>query len=184
MNQTDSQIQVSNLTNLSPPLITVYSDSRYDNTLAVSVQEQAPTNAVHVTSASRIIHSQTQELTYQPQRQTTPAQIFVHPSVFFYRPPNDFCHYYVSCKEICYDTVTHLLNKLKENNIQVNENECIFFHQQQYDNRFYQISCEIVSPSLIDNCLNKNFLGFELQQNMNQEYLTFTSDQKENLEYF
>ncbi|GBC04434.1 hypothetical protein RclHR1_05690002 [Rhizophagus clarus] len=152
--------------NASLPLITIYSDSRDDSTLTVSVPEQAPTNAI------------------QPQQQITPAQIIAHPNVFFYRPPNDFCHYYVSCKEICYDTVTHLLNKLKENNIQVNENECIFYYQQQYDNRFYQISCEIVSPSLIDNCLNKNFLGFELQQNVNQEYLAFTFDQKENLEYF
>ncbi|PKY60659.1 hypothetical protein RhiirA4_484613 [Rhizophagus irregularis] len=168
MNQTNSQIQVSDSTNLSPPLITIHSNSRDDNTLTDSQTQTA--------------------LNYQPSQQTsqiTLAQIFTHPNDFFYRPPNDFCHYYVNCKEICYDTVTHLLNKfLKERNIQFNENECIFYYQQQYDNRFYQVSCEIVSPSLIDNFLNKNFLGIELQQNLNQEYLAFTFDQKINLEYF
>ena len=103
------------------------------------------------------------------------------PTDFFYQPSNDFCHYYVDCKEICYDTVTYLLNKsLKENNIQSNENECIFYYQQQSDTRFYQVSCEIVSPLLIDNCLNKNFLGITLQ-NAEQEHLAFTFDQKENL---
>ncbi|RGB33392.1 hypothetical protein C1646_761747 [Rhizophagus diaphanus] len=134
-------------------------------------------------------NSQTQTaLNYQPPQQTSQialAQTFTHPNDFFYRPSNDFCHYYINCKEICYDVVTHLLNKFsKERNIQFNENECIFYYQQQYDNRFYQVSCEIVSPSLIDNCLNKIFLGIELQQNLNQDYLAFTFDQKINLEYF
>ncbi|GET52853.1 hypothetical protein GLOIN_2v1123362 [Rhizophagus irregularis DAOM 181602=DAOM 197198] len=76
------------------------------------------------------------------------------------------------------DTVTYLLNKsLKENNVQSNENECIFYYKQQHDARFYQVSCEIVSPLLINNCLNKNFLGFELQ-NSEQEHLVFTINQK------
>ena len=72
---------------------------------------------------------------------------------------------------------------MKENNIQSNENECIFYYQQQYDTRFYQVSCEIVSPILINNCLNKNFLGIELRRDMENEKLAFTFNQKENLEY-
>src|SRR2546429_4339778 len=104
-----------------------------------------------------------------------------HPSIFFFRPRNDFYHYHVICKEIPYDVVEYLLNEPLNRN---NENECIFFYQQKCNDRFYQISCEIVSPFLVNNCLNKNFLGFEFQQqNMEQERLAFTFYQKENLEY-
>src|ERR1051325_6582594 len=64
------------------------------------------------------------------------------------------------------------------------EDEYVFFYQQKCDNRFYQVSCEIVPPLLVDSCLNKNFLGIELQnQNMEQEHLAFTSGQKDDLEY-
>ncbi|GBB94509.1 hypothetical protein RclHR1_02370009 [Rhizophagus clarus] len=105
----------------------------------------------------------------------------VHPTTFFYRPPNDY-HYYVICKEISNDSVGNLLNKLLKESNETNENECIFYYQQQYDNRLYQVSCQIVSPLEINNCLSKNFLGVEFQQNMEQEKLVFTFDQKEYLE--
>ncbi|GES78461.1 hypothetical protein GLOIN_2v1780507 [Rhizophagus clarus] len=115
---------------------------------------------------------------------TKPSLVSTHPTTFFYRPPNDFYHYHVTCKEISNDTVEHLLNKLlKESNVQSNENKYIFYYRKQYNNRFYQVSCEIVSPLVINNCLSKNFLGIEFQQNMEQENLTLTFDQKEYLEY-
>src|SRR5436190_9562986 len=86
--------------------------------------------AVHDTAASNT------------QMQNQPQQTFqnpfppVHPSDFFYQPSNDLHHYYISCKEISYDTVGYLLNKsLKEHNVQSNKEECIFYHQQQYNNR-------------------------------------------------
>ncbi|CAB4408822.1 unnamed protein product [Rhizophagus irregularis] len=111
-----------------------------------------------------------------------PSLIFTHPTTFYYRPPNDCYHYRVICKEISNDTVEYLLNKLsKESNVQPNENESIFYYQQQYNNQFYQISCEIVSPLMINNCLSKNFLGIEFQQNMEQENLVLNFDQKEHL---
>ena len=106
---------------------------------------------------------------------------FVHPTAFFFRPFNDFCHYYVNCESISYDNVAHLLNKLKEQNIQSNENECIFYYKQQYNDQFYQISCEIVSPILVSNCLNEKF-GIGLQYEEIGEHLTFKLGQKENLE--
>ncbi|RGB33387.1 hypothetical protein C1646_704505, partial [Rhizophagus diaphanus] len=71
----------------------------------------------------------------------------------------------------------------KENNMKSKENEYIFFYRQEYDSRFYQISCEIVSPLLVNNCLSKNFLGIELQQCMEQEHLAFNVDQKDFLEH-
>ncbi|PKC01151.1 hypothetical protein RhiirA5_365170 [Rhizophagus irregularis] len=115
-----------------------------------------------------------------------PTLISTHPTTFFFRPPNDFYHYHVICEEISNDTVEYLLNKLnkllKESNVQSNENECIFYYQQQYDNRIYKVSCGIVSPLVINNCLSKNFLGIEFQQNMEQEHLMLTLGQKEYLE--
>src|SRR4051812_24582662 len=81
------------------------------------------------------------------------AQSCVHPTVFFYRPPNDFYHYLINCKEIPYDIVERLLKKLfndKENVTQLKEDEYVFFYQQKCNNRFYQVSCEIVSPLLVN----------------------------------
>ncbi|CAG8603634.1 uncharacterized protein OCT59_000952 [Rhizophagus irregularis] len=105
----------------------------------------------------------------------------VHPTDFFFRPPNDYYHYHVICKEISNDNVAYLLNKsLKERNAQSNEG--IFYYQQQYNNQLYQVSYEIVSPLLVNNCLSKNFLGIEFQQNMEQEHLVLTFDQREYLE--
>ncbi|RGB33394.1 hypothetical protein C1646_669376 [Rhizophagus diaphanus] len=107
----------------------------------------------------------------------------VHPTDFFFRPPNDYYHYHVVCKEISNDIVAYLLNKsLKEHKVQSNENEGIFYYQQQYNNQLYELSYEIVSPLLVNNCLNKNFLGFEFQQNMEQERIVLTFDQREHLE--
>jgi hypothetical protein len=175
MNQ--NQDQVYNSDKYPPSFNTIYSDSNNNNILTASSQQTA--NTLHVTYAAGV-HPNTQSKSQIASAQT----IFFHPTVFFYRPPNDFCHYYVSCKEISYDTVTCLLNKsLKENNVQYNENNCIFYYQQQHDTRFYQVSCEIVSPTLINNCLNENFLGIDFQ-NSEQEHLVFTINQKENLEFY
>src|SRR3954469_26061873 len=173
------QIQASNSEGSPPSFITTYADSQDNNVLATSPQ---PANAFHVTSAPQsATHSDTQTPSLQTPATSTPAP---HPFVFFYRPSNEFCQYYVNCRETSYSTVTCLVNKsLKGHNIQSNENECVIYYPQQYDNKVYQITCQIASPSLVNNCLNKNFLGIELQQqNLEQENLTFTLDQKENLE--
>ncbi|CAB4443173.1 unnamed protein product [Rhizophagus irregularis] len=166
-----------NQNNQLPPFNAIYPNSNNYNIFTVSPQQNLTSaNTLNMTSADTV-HPKTQ--TYQL------TNILFHPTTFFYRPPNDFCRYYVNCKEICLDTVEYLINKhLKENNVQSNENECIFYYQQQHDARFYQVSCEIVSQLLIDNYLNKNFLGFELQNSEQQEHLVFTINQKENLEYY
>ena len=138
------------------------------------VVENLPSNDV---TYSIQAHNLSQQDSIQP----------VHPTAFFFRPPNDTYHYRISCKEISYDAIESLLKKLfndKEHIMQFKEDEYIFFYQQRFNNRFYQVSCEIVSPLLINNCLSKTFLGMELQQNMELEHLAFTSDQKENLEYY
>jgi hypothetical protein len=99
-----------------------------------------------------------------------------HPFAFFYQPPNDLYNYCIKCKEI---SVT-LLNEF--NGSYNNQNVYVFFHQQH--NRIYQIVCEIVSPSLIIKFLNKAIYGIEIEQNIGQELLTFTFDQKENLKFY
>src|SRR5581483_850209 len=59
-----------------------------------------------------------------------PAQVPVHPTAFFFRPPNDYYHYNVRCQEISYDAIERLLNKSFTNrqNIPSNEIECIFYY--------------------------------------------------------
>ncbi|GBC09888.1 hypothetical protein RclHR1_00920006 [Rhizophagus clarus] len=181
MNQTQvlpsvmNRDQVCNMDNIPPSFVTIYPNSQDNNALPVS-----PQNGFHVATATHPQYDNTQTL---PQQILPFHLTSFHPTNFFYRPPNDFCHYYISCKEISYDIVECLLNKsLKENNVQYKENGCIFYYQQQYNARFYQVSCEIVSPLLINKCLNKNFLGIEFQQNTEKEKLVFTFEQKENLE--
>jgi hypothetical protein len=177
-----NQDQYSNSENLPHSSSTISSNSQ-----DITIPQNA--EALHVTTAVQDInihphpqYDNTQTLNQQTL-QTTLVTTPFHPTIFFYQPPNDLCHYYVNCKEISYDTVTYILNKsLKENNVQHNENECIFYYQQQFNTKFYQVSCEIVSPSLINNCLNKNFLGIEFQQIMEKENLTFAFEQKEYLE--
>ena len=62
---------------------------------------------------------------------------------------------------------------------QLNENEHIFFYQR-YDNRFFIISCEIVSPSSITNYLNENIYG--IKPHVEQEKLSFIIEQRQYLE--
>src|SRR4051812_6298912 len=58
------------------------------------------------------------QLLQQPPVINTPVQMN-HPNVFFFRPPKDFYHYHVICKEISYDEIERLLNKPSFN---INEN--------------------------------------------------------------
>jgi hypothetical protein len=177
----------SNSESYPPSFIAAYVDSRGKNILTASsqsnLQDALPLpQTVHDTSASNT------EIQYQ-QLQTSVTSscenpiLLVHPTAFFFRPPNDSCHYYIDCKEIPYNTVGYLLNEsLKRGDIQSNKKECIFYHQQQCNDRLYQVSCEIASPFLINGCLNKYLLGIELQQqNIGQDNLEFTFDQRENL---
>ena len=147
----------------------------YNSQGSVSSHESSTANEDdhHVTNAA-----QSREAVQTPVIDT-PVQIN-HPDIFFFRPPNDFYHYHVICKEISYDVIEQLLNN-PSNGFGANENECVFFYQQKCNDRFYQISCEIVSPLLVNNCLCSHFLGFELH-NMEQEHLAFTFYQKANLE--
>ncbi|CAB4494094.1 hypothetical protein RhiirA5_427307 [Rhizophagus irregularis] len=135
-----NQIQVSTNSENIPPsfsFTTIYSNSQDNNALITSPRQNA--NAFHVTTMVQDIHPQYDNMQTLPQQtlQTTLKTTLFHPTTFFYRPLNEFCHYYVNCKEICYDTVNYLLNKLlKENNVQSKENEYIFYYQQQHDARF------------------------------------------------
>ena len=139
--------QTSNSERVPPSFIPTYINSQCDNTLTVStqsnLQDMLSIRAVHDTSASntQIVQYQPPQQIFQPSITNTQTSygnsiLPVHPTAFFYRPSNDFRHYYISCKEIevSYDTIGCLLNKtLKGHNN--NKKECIFYHQQQCNNR-------------------------------------------------
>ncbi|GBB94505.1 hypothetical protein RclHR1_02370005 [Rhizophagus clarus] len=177
----NSEINQPNQPQFNPQGCVVQTHERQESSTVLN-------DATYVVQTSNLVPSSQLQPTVtnvyvQPDSSANLQNQPVHPTTFFYRPPSDFYHYYVICKEISKDSVGDLLNKLlRESNVQPNENECIFYYQQQYDNRLYQVSCEIVSPLVINNCLNKNFLGVEFQQNMEQEKLVFTFNQKEYLE--
>ena len=139
--------------------------------LTVSSLEQETGNFRSNENANHVICAQTRNHNSQIQ------------PVFFYRPPNHFYHYRVDCEKISYDDIEGLLNN-RGNITQYRGDEYGFFYQQKCDNKFYRVSCEIAPPLLVNDCLNKSFLGIDSQnQNMEQETLTFTFDQKIDLEY-
>jgi len=92
---------------------------------------------------------------------------------FFHNPPNDHQIYHVTCK---------LLSKGNIDNIKPFPDH-IFYHQ--IDDNFYQITCILISHSLIVQFLNKKIYGIELRQGeeQQQERLTFSNDQRDNLEF-
>ncbi|PKY57438.1 hypothetical protein RhiirA4_509955 [Rhizophagus irregularis] len=98
---------------------------------------------------------------------------------------NDVYVYDVECEEIPFDIVVKTLNKslIDKENMQINENEIIFFYANQYTNRSYKITCKIVSPFSIAKYLNKNIYGIEIQANVERELLKLTPEQKQNLEF-
>jgi hypothetical protein len=141
------------------------------------------TSVNHVISAHQNSHNSSQygismKLS-QKQMIHFPVQVNSHPNQenhdhihlnnFFYQPTNDILNYHIKCEKLS----LHLLN----NPTQSKENEFVFYYQQQNNNQFYQISCKIASP----NYLNKLLYDVELDVNVEQERLVFTSDQKENL---
>ncbi|CAB4393624.1 unnamed protein product [Rhizophagus irregularis] len=180
----NSQGQFSDSGNNQHPFISA-SYNLQDTPVSSHEKQESSTTPCENVSQSPYFQSQptVNNLCVQPDSSANLKTQPVHPTIFFFRPPNDYYHYHVICKEISNDIVAYLLNKsLKERSVQPNENECIFYYQQQCNNRLYQVSCEIVSPLLVNNCLSKNFLGVEFQQNMEQEHIVLTFDQKEYLE--
>jgi len=113
----------------------------------------------------------------------------IHSNTFVFKPPNDFNNYNTECEKVSDDYVTELLNELyssgseARNVYHLNENIHVFFYRQQYDNQYFKITCEIVSPILINRYLNKNLHGIDFEQNEELEQLAFTLDQKKYLEF-
>jgi hypothetical protein len=101
---------------------------------------------------------------------------------FFYNPPNDPQIFHITCKEISHDYESQILNK---SNIPHHNCAIYTFYYHLNHNKSFQITCEMVSHTLIVQYLNKNIFGIELRQNEQQqeEYLSFSNGQRENLEY-
>ncbi|CAI2168023.1 8672_t:CDS:1 [Funneliformis geosporum] len=180
MNPTSSQIQACNTENFPPSFIPTCAASQDNNILTVSSQSNLAESSLsenhsHETQSSV---KSTNNPFGNPQIPIQP----VHSNTFIYRPPNDYCQYHVNCEKISNDLILQFLNKRKEIIMQLKENEYTFFYQQQCNNQFYQISCEIVSPSFINDWLNRNFLSIEIEQEMVQERLVFTFEQEKHLE--
>jgi hypothetical protein len=129
-------------------------------------------------SQAAAVHPRT--LLFQPSQNHIKP---MHPNIFYYLPPNDYNHYDVCCKAISYDNIIHLLNH-SSNKDQLHEKVYHFFYRQQYNDQFYQVMYEMVSPILINNYLNRNIHGnHEIDQSVENERLVITLKQKENIEF-
>ncbi|GBC09606.1 hypothetical protein RclHR1_00090040 [Rhizophagus clarus] len=104
---------------------------------------------------------------------------------FFYKAWNDLQIYHVICKEISFEVVSHLLSNngfSTQNYVQL-DNLHVFYHQQPEDKKIYQITCELASYKFIIDLLNKINYGIEIYD-QRQEYLNFSRECKENLEFY
>ncbi|PKY43914.1 hypothetical protein RhiirA4_458025 [Rhizophagus irregularis] len=104
---------------------------------------------------------------------------------FFYKAGNDHQIYHITCKEISFEIVSHLLSNpvcLTQNYIQ-SDNLHVFYHQQPDDKKIYQVICELVSYKFIIDLLNKINYGIEIND-LRQENLDFSRECKENLEFY
>ncbi|CAG8695551.1 5160_t:CDS:1 [Funneliformis caledonium] len=196
MNPTNSQIQIFNSENFPPSLIPIYhAVSQDNNNISISSQSNleqitessaaSSENICHVISTPPQANSMQSAPSYQPSQTNsfgnpTIQRQPVHPNTFIYRPPNEYLQYHVSCEKISNDLIIKLLRK--ENIMHLKQNEYVFFYKQQCNDQIYQVSCEIISPSFINNYLNKNIHGIEIEQNMGQEQLALTFDQGKSLE--
>ncbi|GBC10498.1 hypothetical protein RclHR1_09690003 [Rhizophagus clarus] len=89
---------------------------------------------------------------------------------FFYNPPGDYQIYHIICE-------------LTRENIDSHSDHIFYYNLN--DKMFYQITCRLISHSLIVQFLNKKIYGIEFRQSEEpqQEFLTFSNLQKDNLEF-
>ncbi|CAI2171941.1 9955_t:CDS:2 [Funneliformis geosporum] len=144
---------------MNPTNITITSQLNFEQVTESS--NASSENMCHVTTTPQQENSMQSASSYQPFQTNSfgnsPIQIQpVHSNKFIYRPPNEHYQYHVSCEKISNDLIIKLLNLLKENGMQLKQNEYVFFYQQQCNDQVYQ--------------------------NMGQEQLAFTFDQEKNLE--
>ncbi|GBC06049.1 hypothetical protein RclHR1_00660003 [Rhizophagus clarus] len=90
---------------------------------------------------------------------------------FFYNPTGDHQIYHVTCE---------LLN---ENNKDFDSLSDHTFYYKLDDKNLYRITCVLISNSLIVQFLNKKIYGIEFKGEQQQEYLTFSNIQRNNLEF-
>ena len=74
--------------------------------------------------------------------------VFMTKYSFFDKVPNDPQIYHISCIEITLDDCLYCQHNVYPNNLSV------FYYQQPYSRKIYQIICEMVSDNFILNLLN------------------------------
>ena len=91
---------------------------------------------------------------------------------FFYNPNGDNQIYHITCE---------LIGNVDNDNPLSDHT----FYYRLNENNSYQISCNLISHSLIVQFLNKNIHGIELKQSeeLQEECLCFSNSQRENLEF-
>ncbi|CAB4443172.1 unnamed protein product [Rhizophagus irregularis] len=120
-------------------------------------------DALNVNDYNAITVEQTSHNNYQDYTVQDPTHQMFHEDNSqprFFSPTNDDCVYKVEFEETSSDIVIKMLNDslINKENLQINENEVNYFYENKYTNRFYKITCKLVSP-----------------------YSTITSEQKQNL---
>ncbi|GBC01742.1 hypothetical protein RclHR1_04310003 [Rhizophagus clarus] len=146
----------------------------HDNVQNAYLQE---TDSITIPSQ---VHDEQSYYIAQDQQYSVQQQIYqsipLHPTKFFYQPPNDPFNYHIKCEKVSNQS-------LSKPNTQLKGNEYTFFYLQLSDYQCYHITCEMFTPSSINNYLNKNIYGIEVEQ-LQEEISMFTPYHKENLKSY
>ncbi|CAB4486548.1 hypothetical protein RhiirA1_395060 [Rhizophagus irregularis] len=170
------------------------------------INEQANENVVHVTttissmSQDNNANISTQQMT--PRQLVQDYQILSNNSQeninsqdvisnFFYKPPNDYQIYDINYREISisFELVSELLGNNNNSSVQNNDqpnNLHEFYFLKVEEKKCYKVTCVLIPHSSIVEYLNKNIHGVEFNHEEQQQeiYVEFSTELKENLEYY
>ncbi|GBC09650.1 hypothetical protein RclHR1_09010003 [Rhizophagus clarus] len=140
------------------------------------------------TSRPSISHQQYNNASASMQPSYISQQTQYNPNLnkhsFFCNLPNNSQIYKINYKEIdiSFELVSALLNG---NNDQNHFNNLHEFYFLKFDEKkCYKVTCELISSSLVVQFLNRNIHNFEIKQDMQQDFVDFSIELKQNLEYY
>src|SRR5437016_785657 len=101
--------------NFQANIVNLTSHPNLDLTESSTAAHMNVPHVIHASIHNPETYAMMAQFPQPPQLQQTTFQLTspiqpVHPSAFFYKPPNDICNYHIKCKEISLDLVIQLLN--------------------------------------------------------------------------
>ncbi|GBB90634.1 hypothetical protein RclHR1_17650004 [Rhizophagus clarus] len=160
---------------------TIYSsyDPQFDTSSTPVVSDELSTSTMNLNQSLPVTHPNFNMI---PNLQPAIYSTQMSKLSFFYAPLNDFQIYYIICEEISlsFENVSQLI--INAGNYSIPNNSFMFYHVQPEFKKIYQVTCEMVSNTLIYRLLNKTLFGIQFIQNEYQQQ-EFSKSHQENLKF-